>query len=756
MFKKGTISGYKHLLTLSFLFILLLPDVRLHAQSSLQGVISDLATGQPMEAVNIFMQSIDDEDLIRGAATDRNGYYRITNITPGEYLVRVSFIGYATYTDTLMIERGDQKNLNLTLRFDDEQLDEVVVALEGGVTRREVGHQRLTSTDLSRVPTPAGSGDLASYLQALPGVVTAGDRGGQLFIRGGMPSENMVMMDGALIYQPFHIVGFFSPFPEDLIADVDFYAGGFGPRFNDRISSVMDIRMRNGDRFNHRASVSLSPFLGEVIAEGPIQEGQSSWIAAVRSSQIERTSETLIGEQQPLRFESQYLKLSQVDENVRCSALGLHTYDRGRIDFDSDDTLQWRNVVVGGRCTTLPTDSRTLIDVNMGISSITNRSINVGRSNFFSRITRFYLNTNLTNYFRDIRVDYGMYSTAKWIRFDMSELFQVDQASKYTLFMVGGYFENTFNLGNRITLRPGAAITFSPRYDPSFEPRVRASWQPLGRETEELSAVVGIYRQPVVGVSDIRDINSVFTAWMRAPIGGEQLEAVHFLGGWHQTLLRGVNLSVEGFYKRLKNMAVTTWSPVARFSTDLALANGEVYGWDLHLELNRGRYYGFVGYGYSWTIYETAQDNFGVWFGEPLQRYHPPHDRRHQVNTMMSVDLAGFTFGARWQIGNGLPFTQPIGFDEVHFFDSQLPDVRRDYGTPRVIMDRPYEGRMPVYHRLDLSVERKFTISRAELAAQLGAINVYNQTNIFFYDVFTHRRVDQLPFSPFFSLKMKI
>src|SRR5690606_19205639 len=116
------------------------------------------------------------------------------------------------------------------------------------------------------------------------------------------------------------------------------------------------------------------------------------------------------------------------------------------------------------------------------------------------------------------------------------------------------------------------------------------------------------------------------------------------------------------------------------------------------------------------------------------QRFHPPHDRRHQVNSMFSINLGRYVANIRWQFGSGLPFTQPFGFDEVFLFNEGLPDVNESYGTPRVILDKPYQARMPVYHRLDFSLERSFNFPFAEVALQAGAINMYDQTNIFYYD----------------------
>src|SRR5690606_25013074 len=152
----------------------------------------------------------------------------------------------------------------------------------------------------------------------------------------------------------------------------------------------------------------------------------------------------------------------------------------------------------------------------------------------------------------------------------------------------------------------------------------------------------------VTGISDMRDASSVFLAWMRVP-GREPSNALHATLGWQQDLWGGLGWSIEGYYKDLGKVPVPVWTSRAQFNTDIVLGDGQVRGADLRLELNRPEVYGFIGYGYSWTEYESAQDHFGVWFGEPVQRYHPAHDRRHQVNAMLSFDIAGFTTGVRWQ-----------------------------------------------------------------------------------------------------------
>ena len=195
--------------------------------------------------------------------------------------------------DTLVFTLEDSKIFSTSLQLDDSELGVVVVEQPAGAVLREEGRQRVSPIDLSRVPTPVAGGDLASYLHTLPGVVSLGSRGGQLYIRGGAPSENMVLVDGILIYKPFHIVGFFSPFQQDLIANADFYAGRFSPTYTGRISSVLDINMRNGSRFDYKSSVSISPFVVDFLAEGPFSNPAASWIISTKRSIIETTSNAL-------------------------------------------------------------------------------------------------------------------------------------------------------------------------------------------------------------------------------------------------------------------------------------------------------------------------------------------------------------------------------------------------------------------------------------------------------------------------------
>jgi hypothetical protein len=726
------------------------PVVSAAQQASIQGIATSSSTGGPLEGVAVVLEA--DGQQVYGTITDRNGFYQIGGISPGTYSLRGRQIGYIQHDHPVTFARGDRLTVNFRLEPDVVALEGIVVSPGRGAAVRDLGRQRVTPADLRLVPVPAGSGDLASYLQTLPGVVTTGDRGGQLFVRGGTAAENLVLVDGIPIYQPFHILGFFSVFPEDLVSSVDFYAGGFGARYSGRTSSVLDVQMRDGNPNGYRTVGSVSPFLAEALIEGPAGPGVS-WIASARRSLVEETSELLLGTQQPLTFDSQLLKLTTASgDDLRCSALALRTSDRGRLDPEEREShVSWENSLVGGRCThQFKSGLLRLVEANFSYSSLENAAVSRGSSRFRSSIGRMQHDAHSTSMIRSIPLYAGYHMYTEFMDHDLTELFGLQRGID-DIFGVGGYVEAAVPIGNRMEVSPGVVLTASPRL--GAEPRVRASWQPFGRSSEKLQGALGLYRQDVMGTSDMRDVSSVFTAWMRVP-DEAPVEALHGTLGWQQSL-GGVRWSVEGYYKRLKDIPVPVWRAVAQFTTHLGRAEGEVYGADTRIEYTSPRFYGFVGYGYAWTQYEASQAEFSTWFGKSVQRYHPPHDRRHQVNAVANLDLAGFHASARWQLGTGLPFTRPLGFDEAFDYSSDLPDVSTRPGTTRLVLERPFTGRLPMMHRLDVSLEREFDLSFGELTAQVGVVNAYDRRNMFYYDLFTGRRVDQLPFAPYASVTVR-
>ncbi len=718
---------------------------------TLNGTISDRQTGQKLEMANITMQEVAG-DGFKGTTTDGNGLFQFSDLQTGQYIFKVQYIGYKVYTDTLLFEDdGVTIQKNVRLERSSESLDEVTIT--EAAEDVEAGKKTIEVEEIGRVPTPAGSADLASYLITQPGVVSTGDRGGNLFIRGGTPSENLVLMDGSLVYRPFHILGFFSVFPEDVISGVDLYAGGFGPEYRSRTSSVMDVQLKYGNLYNTNWSASVSPFISDLFIETPVKEGESSVMVSLRGSLIEEASDLYLQEQQPLRFNSQLVKYSNVSEQMLCSTHFLRTYDRGKLDFEEGDYFKWSNYVLGGHCGGVSEES--FVDLNFGASYFNNEAGGDPSRLRTSNAFKFNFEVSLAKYLDDWRIDYGFFTNYRSLNYNIANQFLSFQESSEALLSTGFYASLNIPFWDNFSVEPGVSYTnYLEKLESSIEPRLQLSWQPRGKVNEEIHAAVGIYKQPLIGLTDYRDAGSAFTAWIPMPDTQRTQEAKHALLGWRQPIGQFLDFSVEGYYKDMRSIPVSVWSPVAKFQANFEYAKGNVHGVDIRLDFDHRHVYAGIGYGYSYTIYETEQEHFDTWFGESTLRYHPPHDRRHQFNAQAGLEFGNFSANLSWMYGSGLPYTRPLGFDSFFSFRERPPDVKGEYGNPRVLVEKPFEGRLPDFHRLDVSVEQIFEFNKIQMTVQGGAVNAYNWQNIFFYDVFTQRGINQLPLMPYISLEL--
>ena len=735
--------------------------------ATLRGFVTDRANGQALELVNVAVAA--PGGPVKGGVTSRDGLYLIPNIDPGRYALRASFIGYQTYVDTLDLAAGEQRTVNIALVPGDAALNEVLVESErtSGAARVTAGQQTVRPRDIELIPTPDLSGDLAGFLTTLPGVVAVGDRGGQLFIRGGEPSQNLVQIDGVLLYQPFHVLGFYSAFPADLLSRADIYAGGFGSKFGERISSVIDITARSGNNQRFAGAVTLSPFISSARLEGPLIRDRLSLLASVRRSLVEEGAARLVSQPLPFTFGDAFAKLHGiVSKNSRASILGLQTYDRGVLTEDTGglppEEIRWTNRAAGARFLVLPhlfslsadvRASYSYLETDLGPREAPSRQSSIENADFAVDGTFFGEHAD---------VDVGIALKLLTLKNRLGGLYQNIEVQDEDLEHASAYVEPEFKVGAGLRVRPGLRVQFfDVRFDPFLEPRLRVVWI-LG--AHQLSGAAGVYDQAILGLNDRRDAASVFTVWTNVPRPRTDLEdvragraqrAVHALLGYRATPVPWLEVSVEGFYKRLSNLFIGEWTAFPRFTTQLQPATGRSFGFDARLEMQGAKVYGYVNYGFSSTEYEAEQASLLLWYGEETLQFHPPHDRRHQVNALISGAVLGFEVSVRWEFGSGLPFSQALGFDGFALINdiTSAGDVP---GFRRVIYERPFNARLPTYHRLDASIERTFPLGVADLTLQGSLINIYDRRNLFYLDVFTLRRVDQLPLVPSLGLKLEI
>ncbi|MDX1428824.1 MAG: TonB-dependent receptor, partial [Rhodothermales bacterium] len=623
------------------------------------------------------------------------------------------------------------------------------------------GLQSVSPQDIELIPAPDVSADLVNYITTLPGVVATGDRGGKLFIRGGEPSQNLVQLDGMLIYQPFHIVGFYSAFPADLVRNADIYAGGFGARFGGRLSSVVDISTRNGNKRRFNAAATVAPFVSSARVEGPLARDRVSVILSARQSVIDQGAAKLIDENLPFRFGDQFGKIhASLSSSSQLSATVIRTTDRGVVgrgeedaDLDSPttDQVKWENLAFGTRFIVLPSTLPVFAEILLSASQLDQSFGPIDDPVRSSEIFMFNGSANVTYFTPSVDVHWGLFLQSSELRSNLGGQFQNVENEEEFVTEAGLYAEPEIRVTDNLALRTGLRLHSFPSKSKTFlEPRVRVVYN---RGVHQLSGAFGLYHQEIVGLNDRRDAGDIFTAWTSAPLGLVP-EAIHGIAGYKLSPSSGVDLSIEGFWKKLTDLSVPEWTGFPRLTINVQPADGTAYGADVRFGIDRSWFFGFVSYGYSEVEYEVRGTVVPQWFGL-VSKYAPPHDRRHQVSAVVSFEYKDFQLSMRWQYGSGLPFSRSIGFDRFVLINGRT-NVRLDPGSTRVLYGAPYDGRLPDYHRFDVSLEKKFSFRSAALTLQAGLINAYDRQNLFYMDLFTLDRVDQLPLIPSFGVKVEV
>ncbi len=727
------------------------------AGQSLRGFVTDAGDGTPLELVHVILRTADGS--VVGSVTDLDGSYLVPDLRMGLYTVTARRVGFEVFSDSIYLESGRSEILNIELTAG-VALEEVVIESEGA--QSSVGFVAVRPRDIARIPMPDLTGDLAGYLSAMPGVVALADQGGQVFIRGGEPTQNLVQVDGVMVYQPMHILGFYSAFPSDIISGSDVYAGGFGAGFGERMSSVIDVSARTGSMKGLAGTATVSPFISSLTLEGPVVRDRLSVLASARQSMVDGGASRIIGRELPLRFGDAFLKMSgNVSNSSRASLIAMRTYDQGTLhEGPNPDEVRWSNLSAGLRYLVLPRRYPLSADVRVSHSRLESELGSRDKPSRETHIENWHFAWQATFYGRRADVETGMALRVVSSGSVLGGQFQNTDVSSQDAEHVSVHVEPEFKLGPRTRLRTGVRVQFfDMRFAPYLEPRWRLDWQ-FGRH--QISSAGGLYYQAVLGINDRRDAASVFTVWTSAPKrqsdrndvrAGIAQQALHGLFGYRIWIGNALQIAAEAYHKRLRNLYIAEWTAYPRFTTRLQPAAGRVLGVDVRLEMKHRSLQCQVSYGYAATRYEAMQETLGLWYGEESVAFNPPHDRRHQIGALASATVRGFDVSTRFSFGSGLPFSRAVGFDGFLVVDD-VEGLAEKAGSRRVIYERPFEARLPTYHRMDIAVARAFSAGEANIAMQLSAINTYDRRNLFYLDVFTLQRTDQLPFIPSMGIKV--
>lgn len=758
---------------LLLLIWMMLPAMLL-AQGVVRGTVTDGQTGEALPFANIMLVGTQ-----HGATTDLNGLFIINRVPAGSYTLKATMVGYSDYTQELTLTAGVTNRVNITLKPSSEALQVVEVTASRIDERKQettVSVEKITSAQIQQMPSIGGQADLAQYLQVLPGVNSTGDQGGQLYIRGGSMIQNLCMLDGMIVYNPFHSIGLYSIFETDVILNADIYTGGFGAEYGGRLSSVMDITTRDGNKKRHAGKVGLNTFGANVTLEGPLKRERAdsratiTYLLTAKNSYLSTTSSLFypyIDGGLPFDFADLYGKLSfNSGMGSKFNIFGFSYNDRV-LGYQSIADYEWHNHGLGTNFVVV-TGSSSIIDGTIAYSQYQvdlSDQTNYPKS---SAINGFNAGINITNYYGKNLLKVGISMEGYTTRYDYTNQYGVTRSQQENTSNISAYGTYHANLGSCWIIDPGLRLVYyASLSQPSVEPRLAAKWMISDRFRMKLAG--GLYSQILLDARSDQDVVNLFNGFLSGTnnlnlptlyrgeavtscvqraqhlVAGVEYDfSAHLIGNaevYFKNFSQLLNMNSHQYYDRTDPVYVSggMYEQPQYYLTDFIIERGYATGVDFSLCYDAERLY-------VWATYSLAY----VERTDEVQTYNPHYDRRHTVNLMATYSLGEqkeWELSGRWSFGSGFPFTQTLGvYEDLSFGGSLAGDYRTENGSYGVYQADPYGGRLPNYHRLDLGAKRRFSIgAHSILDVSLSITNVYNRDNIFYFDRLSAARVDQLP-----------
>ena len=725
--------------------IITFPFLILAQKGQIKGFIYDDYNGEPIPYANVFL------DNNQGSLTDINGYFIINDINPGEYKIKASFVGYVTKELEVKVNIEEIKKIDFSLKKENIKIQAVNVSVEKENRKNNVkiGVTKITPKQISKIPSVGGEADIAQYLQIVPGVVSTGDQGGQIYIRGGTPIQNKVLLDGITIYNPFHSIGLFSVFDTDILKNLDVYTGGFGSEFGGRISSIMNINTRDGNKKRLSGKFSTNTFGGKILLEGPISKNKSSFIISGKSSFLDKTSKTLYTYIDtgglPYTYTDLYSKISFMSKNgSKVSFFGFNFNDQ--VNYRDVSNLGWNSLGAGSNFVFVPNNYPMLISGQFAFSSYDMIFEELNIEPRYSSISGFNLGLNFKYFQGRNELKYGIEvlgfkTDYEFINASNLKLTQNENSTELSLY---GSYKIKYN---RLIIEPGIRIYQYNNEKTSLEPRLGSKYNIS--ENLRIKLATGHYTQSLVSAVSDRDVVNLFYGFLSNPqdipetFQGEQIitgmqQANHLVGGIEIDLTRNFDINIEAYLKDFKQLTNINKDKLVETDNNFIIEKGVAQGIDLSLKYKSKKL--DISGVYSYGFITREDENI---------EYHPHFDRRHNINFVSNLNLKNnLRIDCRWNLGSGFPFTQTQGFYQIVNFEQINTNYINDNGELGVIYADINQGRLPYYHRLDFSINKEYIYENKKITINIGAINLYNRQNIFYFNRITNQKVNQLPFLP--------
>lgn len=733
---------------------------------SIAGFVRDAETGEILPGAHIYLR-----DLRIGAASNDAGYFTIPGLPPGEYDVRISFLGYETLE--VLLDAGAEP---VTHRLERQPFEAGGIVVETDRAAVEgmpppSGVVAVPVRDLQRLPTFPGEQDLLQALQWFPGVQQAGEVNGGLVVRGGSPDQNLYLLDGAPVYHPWHAFSLISTFQTETFSDVKLYRGAFPAEHGGRISSVLDAQLKDGNRDGPRAIAALGVLSGRFMIESPLTP-QSSFMISGRRSYLDK----LIGERHPVEdddgrrdtlrtgyfFHDLAMKASVWSSaNHRLSV----SYYRGgddldlrlpfdlSLDFSSwlrpadlffEINQRWANDVtsvryqylLGTRFFTTFTAYRSAYTAREGAEMLPSARTHL-MSDYNVSLTDVGFRWDAEWYFaldHDLRVgvhivDHQFRSRLEArISRSTSAVDTLDEYSRQRAVESAAYVQNTWRPSSRLTLQPGLRFGFfSGGEYLDLSPRIGIQYAIIP-DRIMLRGAGGRYVQYMHRLRDRYSFlyDLVSSRWVATDQDVRPSTSHHLTGGMELRPITGLSISSDVYWyfardillplddfqtkEGLEGPGIDVGALLGQYEAGLARA----YGVELNARYERGRWEAFASYTGSRSLARMAERDDAFRPG----RFDVPRAFR----ALVGRNWGGLRTTISGEARSGYAHTVPVA---RYVLDDPL-------GDPYVYLHRPEvnNGRLPPYYHIDLALQYQFRWAGARWTTSLHLFNITNRRNV--------------------------
>ena len=703
--------------------VLLFTFIQLNAQSGIiSGFISDSSSAEALIGANVILQ-----ETGQGMATDINGYYIIQDITPGDYVLMVSYVGFKLKKEKLNISDGQSIKLDISLSEDVVELTQIEVTAEQIQRKSNIQPSKINLSPRMMKAAPAlAEPDLFRTIQALPGVLTTSEFSTGLVIRGGNTDQNLILLDGVTVYNPSHLGGIFSNFIVDGVKEAELIKGAYNAEYGGRLSAVLNIISREGNQKKFEGKANLSLLSAQATIEGPFYKG--AWVFSGRRTYFDKIFQNVPTIPPYYFYDIQshiYTDLTSKDR------LSLSFYNG--VDDLLFDTFglagRWGNRTVSAQYRRV--FSEKLIGNFLYANSLFFTEFGLGGSNGLvsdnqiddatvaANFSWFKSSTSTIKFGAQMKTLGFLYTNS----FNDSLQFEINTKPKE----FATYAKLKYSASEKLILEPGLRINLYDVYSDSIFPDLRFGMKYLLNDNRYLNISVGNYHQFIATFQDDYNPN-ILDQWIAVDNSVSPAKSSQIVLGYEEYIKDLYKIQVEGYYKDIKNLFTFEES---RATTDEAISDsvlsdivtpsdGYAYGLELFAQKMSGKLSGWLAYTFS-----VSRKSMNSIFYEKEEEYYNSWDRTHSFSA-----LGNYIFNNKWDMNwklslqSGQAYTPIIGY-----YNQILPEGPDE--VYRTIPGTRNSARYSPYSRLDLGIVYHTKLFGSKMDIYVQVINVLNRENIF-------------------------